>query len=211
MAKIDWRVEGVAYGNCNCDYSCPCQFELLPSNGNCQGFEVLQVDKGHYGDVKLDGLRAVMIYSWPGAIFEGKGEMQVIIDERADQPQRDALDSILHGGETNDEATHWWVFNAMSDKHHPTLFKQIELEIDVDARKAKASVSGILESAGRPIKSPATGQDHRVRIDMPNGIEFAIAEIGSASSTVKAAITLELNDSYGQFQRVAMNREGVIR
>lgn len=60
MAKIDWRVEGLAYGNCNCDCGCPCQLELLPSKGNCQGFEILQIDEGHFGDVKLDGLRAAI-------------------------------------------------------------------------------------------------------------------------------------------------------
>ena len=46
MARIDWRVEGPADGNCNCDYGCPCQFELRPSKGGCHGFEVLRIDKG---------------------------------------------------------------------------------------------------------------------------------------------------------------------
>ena len=211
MARIDWRVEGPAYSNCNCDYCCPCQFELLPSKGSCQGFEVLHVETGHFGGVKLDGLNAAMLYAWPGPIFEGKGEMQVVVDERANPAQRQALDTILNGGETDNEATHWWVYHAMSDRRHPTLYKPIEVEIDVDARKARASIPGILESTGRPIKSPATGQDHRVRIDMPNGIEFSLAEIGSASSTIKGAINLDLKDSYGQFHRLRMSGAGVIR
>jgi hypothetical protein len=29
-----------------------------------------------------------MLYAWPGPIFEGKGEMQVIVDDRADERQR---------------------------------------------------------------------------------------------------------------------------
>ena len=37
---VDWYVEGVAFGNCNCDYGCPCQFERRPTHGNCRGFEV---------------------------------------------------------------------------------------------------------------------------------------------------------------------------
>ena len=36
---------------------------------------------------------------------------------------------------------------------------------------------------GEPIRSPVSGQPHRVRIDIPNGIEFELAEIGSAVTT----------------------------
>ena len=59
MANVDWYVEGVEFGNCNCDYSCPCQFEALPTQGNCRGFEVVRIDRGHFGEVKLDGLNVV--------------------------------------------------------------------------------------------------------------------------------------------------------
>jgi len=54
MSVVDWYVAGVEFGNCNCVYGCPCQFEALPSEGNCRGFEVLRIDKGHLGDVRLD-------------------------------------------------------------------------------------------------------------------------------------------------------------
>jgi len=211
VAHIDWMIVGKSFGNCNCDYGCPCQFESLPTHGACSGFEVFEIEKGHFGKVKLDGLRAAMIYSWPGPIFEGKGEMQVIIDERADQSQRKALDTILHGGETEEAANHWWVFSTMSDTHHPTLYKPISFEIDIDARKATASIPGVLQTEGRPIKSPATGQDHRVRIDLPGGIEFDIAEIGSGSATTKGAVAFTLKDSYGQFNRLRQHGGGVIK
>ena len=81
---VDWYVEGVAFGNCNCDYGCPCQFERRPTHGNCRGWEVTRIDKGHFGDVPLDGLYVALLYAWPGAVFEGGGTMQAVIDERAD-------------------------------------------------------------------------------------------------------------------------------
>jgi hypothetical protein len=197
MANIDWLIVGKSFDNCNCDYGCPCQFESLPTHGGCSGFEVFEIENGHFGGLKLDGLRAAVIYSWPGPIFEGKGQMQIIIDERANAKQREALEAILLGGETEEAANHWWVFSTMSDTHHPTIYKPISFEIDIDARKAKAFIAGVLETEGRPIKSPATGQDHRVRIYMPGGIEFDIAEIGSASATARGAIAFTLKDSYG--------------
>src|SRR4051794_25601810 len=99
-SMIDWSVEGVAFGNCNCDYGCPCQFERRPTQGPCRGFEVVRIDKGHFGDVPLDGLHLALLYAWPGAIFEGGGAMQAIIDERANERQREALVTVGHGGET---------------------------------------------------------------------------------------------------------------
>jgi len=34
MNHIDWYVEGIEFGSCNCIYACPCQFEALPTYGN---------------------------------------------------------------------------------------------------------------------------------------------------------------------------------
>ena len=80
MSKIDWYVEASSFGVCNCIYACPCQFEALPTNGNCRGFEAFRIDKGHFGKTALDGVKVALLYAWPGPVFEGKGEMQAIED-----------------------------------------------------------------------------------------------------------------------------------
>lgn len=211
MARIDWYMEGVEFSNCNCNYGCPCQFEDLPTHGNCQGFGVTRIDKGHFGDVRLDGLYMAMTFAWPGPIFEGKGAMQIIIDERASGAQRDALERIAKGEETNEAATHYWVFHAMCSTVHNTIFKPIQFDMNIDERTARVLIPDVLEASGRPIRSPANGEAHRVRIDIPNGIEFTLAEIGSASTRASGAIPLELNDSYGQFNKVRFNGQGVVR
>src|SRR5262245_36542476 len=101
MAQIDWYIEGVEVSNCNCDYACPCQFESSrPTHGDCRGFAAVRIDKGHFGDVMLDGLCGALIYAWPGPIYEGNGECQAIIDEGGDRKQRDTLATVLYGGET---------------------------------------------------------------------------------------------------------------
>lgn len=210
---IDWYVEGVSFGNCNCAYGCPCQFEALPTTGNCRGFEAMRIDKGHFADVNLAGAKYAILYAWPGPIFKGKGELQVIIDESANKKQRDALTTILHGGETEEAATHWWVYRTMSDRVHKTLFKPIEYQVDLEARTARASIPGVLESTGRPIRPPHSEAEHRVRIQIPNGIEFEVAEIGSATTTTgrDSAISLKLTDSYGQFNVLRHSGRGVAK
>ena len=99
----------------------------------------------------------------------------------------------------------------MSATVYEPIFKLIEFEVDIEKRMARVSIPGLLQSAGCPIVSPATGEPHRVRIDIPNGIEFEIAEIGSASSKASGLIELNLNDSYGQFNVIRHSGSGIVR
>ena len=73
MANTEWELIGTEYGNCNCDYGCPCQFNGRPSSehGDCRYATFTQIDEGYYGDVKLDGLRFAWLGGWPGAVHEG--------------------------------------------------------------------------------------------------------------------------------------------
>jgi hypothetical protein len=159
----------------------------------------------------LDGLCGALIYAWPGPIYEGNGECQGVIDERANAKQRDALATILYGGETDDGATHWWVYRTMSRTVHPPMFKPIEFDVNIDRRTARIQIPDVLHSTARPIRSPATGAEHRVRINLPNGIEFDIAEVGSGTTRTTASIPLDLNDTYGHFVRLRQSRQGVVR
>mgnify|MGYP003583177285 FL=1 len=212
MAQVDWYIEGVEVSNCNCDYACPCQFESpRPTHGYCRGFAAVRIDRGHFGDVALDGLCAALLYGWPGPIYEGNGECQAVIDEQADGKQRDALAAIMYGEETNAEATHWWVYRAMSSTVHPPLFKRIQFDADIERRKARILIPGVLESTAQPIVSPATGAEHRVRIGLPNGIEFDIAEIASGTTKTTASVALDLKDSYFHFTTLRQSGKGVVR
>src|SRR5205085_12520038 len=33
---VEWRVKATELANCNCAYGCPCQFNSLPTHGNCR-------------------------------------------------------------------------------------------------------------------------------------------------------------------------------
>lgn len=212
MPQVDWYIAGIEVSNCNCDYACPCQFESRrPTHGDCRGFAAVRIDKGHFGDVALDGLCAALLYRWPGPIYQGHGECQAVVDERADEKQRKALAAIMYGEETDVGATHWWVYTKMSSAVHPPLFKRIEFDANVENRKARVVIAGVLQSTARPIRSPATGAEHRVRISLPNGIEFDLAEIASGTTKTTASIPLDLDDSYFHFNSLRQSGKGVVR
>ena len=206
-----WEIKGRELANCNCAYGCPCQFNALPTHGNCRAVVGYQIDQGHHHDVRLDGLRAALIVSWPGPIHEGKGTMQAIIDERADARQRESLRKILHGEDTKEMATMWWVFSAMSPNKLETLYKAIDFQVDIEKRTGRLSIPGVVEMTAEPIRNPVTGTEHRARIDLPDGFEYKIAEMGSASSSVKGQIAMELKDSYGQFAELHLSDSGIVR
>jgi hypothetical protein len=163
QAMIDWMIEAVSFGGCNCDYGCPCQFERQPSLGHCRGFEVGRFERGHFADLRLDGLHYAVLYAWPGAIFEGDGSLWPIIDERADAAQRQALACVLLGGETDEARTHWWVYRATSSTLHEPAYKPFRFEVDIARRHGRVAIPGVLEASGRAIRGPATGEEHRVR------------------------------------------------
>lgn len=207
---VEWVIKAKEFANCNCVYACPCQFNALPTGGSCRAVAGFQIDKGHFGKVKLDGLRAAGLYTWPKAVHEGNGTMQLVIDEHADDKQRDALEKIMTGKETKDMATMWWIYAAMSPKKLKTLYKKIDFEVDVKGRQARLVIPGIVEATGEPIRNPVTGAEHRVRIDLPNGFEYRIAEIGSGTTKAIGDIKLDLKDSYGQFANIHLGNAGVV-
>ena len=55
---VEWTVQATEFANCNCAYGCGCQFNALPDKGFCEAVAGYQINQGHFGDVRLDGLRA---------------------------------------------------------------------------------------------------------------------------------------------------------
>jgi hypothetical protein len=211
MTDVKWSIKAREFVNCNCSYGCPCQFNGLPTYGDCRVVVGMQIDEGRHGDTQLDGLRFVTILRWPGAIHEGKGEAAVVIDERASEAQRTALLRIVTAQDTEPGATIFQVFSTTFERLHEPIFAPIDFEVDIDARKGRLVVRGITEGRGEPIKNPVTGAAHRVRIDIPDGFEYSLAEIGRGWSKVARPMQFTLADSYAQFAYVNLCQSGILR
>lgn len=206
-----WMLRGVEYANCNCSYGCGCQFHAPTTHGFCEAMGSGHIEEGYFNHTRLDGLNYVMLLQWPGEIAQGNGTQQIMIDERADAQQREALRKILHGESTLPGSTHFYVFNSTMGTVLDPLFVPIELSIDVDARRATVRVPDLVESTGTPIPDPFSGGEYRARINLPEGFEYTVAEVGNGSTKAKAGIHLNLSNSYGQFNLLHMNQDGVIR
>ncbi len=211
MGQIEWTIKGAQYANCNCAWGCPCQFNALPTYGDCHALVAMRIEEGRFGDTVLDGLCWVGTYAWPGAIHEGNGTQQFIIDESTSDDQRHALVEIVHGRESEPGATIFQVFATTMTNVLEPLFLPLELAIDVEACQARVAVPGTIASEGTPMISPFSGEPHRVSVSLRSSLSFAEAEFGSGTTKATGAVPLNFENSYGQFNYVHMNRRGPIR
>lgn len=208
---IPWEIEGTELISCNCSYGCPCQFSATPTHGFCEAMGAISISSGYYGDVHLDGVKIAVVFQWPGPIHEGKGKCQPVVDERTSPEQREAILKIMTGQDTEPFATMFSVYASTLEQAFDPIFTKIEFDVDVDARRGRVHVDGVFDLVGEPIRNIVTGAEHRARIDLPQGFEYELAEIGSGAGRSEGNITLDFKGTYAQFARLHMNNKGLIR
>jgi hypothetical protein len=211
MALIQWEMQGWEVVNCNCNWGCPCQFNQLPSHGNCSAYLFTHIERGHFGDVRLDGLRWGLIAAWPGAIHQGRGTSRAVVDERGDAKQRAALEAVALGRETEPMKVVWSVFAAMTSTFLPTIAAPIDLTADFESRMATVRVPGLVHGDLSPITNATTGAASRVRVALPNGFEFLEAEFASGTGKVTGEIPMDFTKTHGHLAHVHWNTQGVVR
>jgi hypothetical protein len=201
MTKTPWRIAADEVATCNCAWGCPCQFNALPTHGRCEALVAARVREGHYGQTKLDGVAFAFAYWWPGAIHEGNGIGQLAIDDSATPEQRAAIVRITSGKEGG---TLFEIFASVTQTVFDPIFVPIEFETNQEKRIARLVVPGLGAFTAEPIRNPVTGEEHRARIDLPNGFEYKMAEMANClenRATVGDKIISNKN-SYAQFASV---------
>lgn len=101
--QVHWQLTGEYFENCNCDVVCPClvspagPLTQAPTTGVCDVAFAIHIDQGQYGDIRLDGLNVAAIAHAPGPMGQGNWSMALYFDDRADERQREALETIFSG------------------------------------------------------------------------------------------------------------------
>ena len=209
MAHPDWRLEGEWIKNCSCAYGCPRDFNAPPTHGWCKGLVGMHITKGHFKQVSLDGLSFFVTVSFPGALHEGNGQAQLIVDEKASSEQREALFAIL-SGQNSAEGTLFHIFSLIVSKHHDPVFAPITFEFDKEGRRARVRIPGWLETDVEPILNPVTGAEHRAKVVLPEGFEHLEGEIASSGIRSTGAIAFETQGSHSTLAHVTQTPQGVV-
>jgi hypothetical protein len=195
---VSWRLVGEELSSCNCAWGCPCQFNARPTHDQCEAIVSVAVHEGHYGETPMSGVRFVRVFWWPGAVHEGGGTRQLIVDSGAGAEQRDAIDRL----EADlDSHPFFGIYASMTPTRFETTTAPIEFELDREGRRARVIIGDLAEVHVEPIRNPVTGLEHRARIELPNGFEYKLAEMGntvSARSRLAEPLALEFDNSYAQ-------------
>ncbi|MAC42997.1 MAG: hypothetical protein CL913_03350 [Deltaproteobacteria bacterium] len=97
---MGWNIEGQYVGTCNCAFLCPCitsNLSAQPTEGDCKAAIAMRIDSGEKDGVSLNGLSFVVLLHSPGPMVDGNIKVGLIIDEKADDAQADAIGQIASG------------------------------------------------------------------------------------------------------------------
>lgn len=209
MAYVDWKICTKTIGTCSCDYGCPCEFNAPPTRTPCEGVMAIEITEGYFGGVRLDGLRVAGAYRWPGPVHEGKGTWWSIIDKSATEEQVAALFKIL-GGEEQEPTTGFAIYGSTIENEPEPIFADIEFEWDLEGRRGRFVVNGVLDAEIEPIKNPVTGEPHFIAIRPHDGFEFREAEMASATFWSKGEIEQSHSERFAAITYVTYGPYGII-
>lgn len=209
MTTTDWRFSAKHLVYCSCDFGCPCDANAPPTYTSCEGAVSYEIETGHYRDTKLDGLRFVVAFHFPQAIHHGNGTLHPIIDERADEDQRNALLTIM-SGEDQPASTMFAIFAAITETVVSPEFLPIEFEFDLEGRTGRMAVPGLMECENEPIRNPVTGTPHRMRVVMPEGFEYDEAEMAADRAKATGPIAFDFADRHCSLSEVAYDNNGFV-
>jgi hypothetical protein len=209
--RTEWRIAGDEVASCNCAWACGCQFNGPPTYGHCEALVAFLIRTGHFGDLNLDGVRFAEAFYFPGAVHEGNGTRLVILDEASTEEQRSAVLELTSGTQGHPV---FEIFASVSPNVLEPVVASIEVESDREARRARIAIPGIGGSRIEPIRNPVTGEEHRVRIDLPDGFEYKQAEIANSvlwELTAGEPLALHNENSYGQHCAFDWSSDGTTR
>ena len=208
----EWLFKSETYDNCNCAVNCGCQYNIPSTHGYCHFAYVGNLVEGHFNDTPLAGLNWAGLYKYPGEIAEGNGKRQIVIDERADEAQRIALETIISGEACEPLSNLFSVFGSTCSEFCETLFLPIGLEADLELRTAKVDIPGIMRSSGKPIINEFNSQPFHIALVRPRGgFQFTYSEIGLGTTSVTGDMEMAFEDTWATFCVHHFNQDGLIR
>jgi hypothetical protein len=169
-----WSMKGTVVVACNCDYGCPCNFQALPTMGKCEGGWTWHVDEGSYGDVRLDGITFTLTVNWPGPIHEGNGVALLLVDERADEAQRDAIHTLAKGEVGGPWSVLGWTWPTLEGP------EAVSFDLHLDGIRSSVRAGDVYELESEPIRNPVTGAEITPGVMLPQGTIFKEGLFGSS-------------------------------
>lgn len=189
----EWRLRGDWFDVCRCNIPCPCEFAQPPSDGWCQGVLAYHFREGHYGDVQLDGLNMILLGNFEGNLWTGEAKglkLGFFLDERADERQREAMQTIFSGqagGMPAQLGAIWGHPEVLGMETAPITF-----EVADDLSSWRAEIPGKVVASAEALSGPTTPAGQRVQTLNPPG-----SEVGPGGAATWGKATADRVDAFG--------------
>ncbi|MBI3798287.1 MAG: DUF1326 domain-containing protein [Deltaproteobacteria bacterium] len=191
--KIPYYLKGVSLGGCSCDWGCPCNFEAPPTRGFCEGSAIWHVEQGHYGDVRLDGLRIGMSVHSPAALHLGNVTLLALVDDRADARQREAIEALFP------TTPPFSIFYSLASTF--LGFHYVPIEMQMEGIRSRVTIPETLELALAPMINPVTGEEEPATLLKPKGFTSQLQELCATAVLrfSKEGLSYDHSGKYGEF------------
>ncbi len=159
-ADLPWMIEGRAVAVDNCVIGCPCLLGEPPTHPICRVIEVMQVEKGHFADVILDGTSFAYAAEFSKASRESAHEYHFTafyIDSGASPEQRRALRKVL-------------TYPPYSEFAEPAEVREVPIDLAMEAwAKVGQPHGATVGDVARIEVSTLAGGDPREPLVLTNG------------------------------------------
>jgi hypothetical protein len=187
----NWHIEADYVETCNCDYGCPCNFNGFPTYGFCRALILYHIRSGFYASTSLDGLDIVTAVSWPKAIHEGNGTVQLFLTKNISQEQKNAVITIFSGQAKGDGP-----FALFAPTYKYILEPQlVDLHVNINGKKSSFSIPGVLDVKLENFVNPVTGEEQDTKIQLPKGFIWKLAEAAKTKIMNISTPNLNFDDS----------------
>jgi len=186
-----WHVAGDWFDVCKCSVPCPCSFAQSPTYGDCEGVLAWHIREGTYGEVALDGLNVLMLGSFVGNVWEKHSDTYVAVffDERADDLQRAALETIFGG-----QGGGWpgQFVELLGGEMKGMDFAPIRFSVDDDLATWSGEIPGRVLASAEALTGPTTPAGARVQ-----GYNLPGCETGPGQVATWGRALVDRTDAYG--------------
>ena len=135
-----WSIKADYTDTCNCAPTCPCFFGSAPTHGHCQGITLVEINSGHYGNVRLAGIDVL-------AVYRGGDWIKFYVTDEADEAQTEAALKLLPAFEDFFASE-----NVLEVKNVPISVERSAERMKISTPNTTAEIEIMKGKNGKPIK-----------------------------------------------------------
>lgn len=190
--QTQWWAKGTLFENCNCQIVCPGHFHFsqLCTHDRCIGYWGVDFDDGEFGQTRLAGVKAVVVFDCPQHMVSGDWIITTYVDLDVTPDQVAAVEKILSG----EAEGPWKVLARFVAKRNPIRRERIVFA--TQPKERTASVGALLKSLIVPLK----GRDRSQPVTIENNynqIHNPRQELGMGSTSFDdGVLKIETKDTH---------------